>query len=54
MDLISVSLDEIRRVRTDQIARMLVETELPVSQIAETLGSKTCGMWRGIFGRGKV
>ena len=32
------ALEEIRRVRTDQIARMLVETELPVSQIAETLG----------------
>jgi LacI family transcriptional regulator, galactose operon repressor len=31
-------LREIRRVRTDQIARMLAETELPVSQIAETLG----------------
>lgn len=32
------ALEEIRRVRTDQIARMLVETELPVGQIAETLG----------------
>jgi len=32
------ALEEIRQVRTDQIARMLVETELPVSQIAETLG----------------
>jgi transcriptional regulator GlxA family with amidase domain len=32
------ALEEIRRVRTDQIARMLVETELSVSQIAETLG----------------
>ena len=31
-------LDEIRRVRTDQIARLLVETELPVAQIAERLG----------------
>jgi LacI family transcriptional regulator len=31
-------LDEIRRVRTDQIARLLVETELPVAQIAEQLG----------------
>jgi LacI family transcriptional regulator len=31
-------LDEIRRVRTDQIAQMLVETELPVAQIAERLG----------------
>jgi LacI family transcriptional regulator len=32
------ALEEIRRVRTDQIARMLVETELPVGQIAEALG----------------
>jgi LacI family transcriptional regulator len=32
------ALEEIRRVRTDQIARMLVETEQPVGQIAETLG----------------
>ncbi len=32
------ALEEIRRVRTDQIARMLVETELPVGQIADTLG----------------
>jgi len=31
-------LDEIRRVRTDQIARLLLETELPVAQIAEQLG----------------
>jgi LacI family transcriptional regulator len=32
------ALEEIRPVRTDQIARMLVETELPVSQIAGTPG----------------
>ena len=32
------ALEEIRRVRTDQIARMLVETELPVGQIAGALG----------------
>lgn len=31
-------LDEIRRVRTDQIARLLVETEMPVAQIADRLG----------------
>ncbi len=31
-------LSEIRRLRTDHIARMLVETDLPVSQIADTLG----------------
>jgi LacI family transcriptional regulator len=31
-------LDEIRRVRTDHIARMLVETELPVAEIAAQLG----------------
>ena len=29
---------EIRRVRTDQSARLLVETHLPVSEIAESLG----------------
>lgn len=31
-------LDEIRRVRTDQIAQMLVETEVPVAEIAGRLG----------------
>ncbi|MCX7868275.1 MAG: AraC family transcriptional regulator, partial [Limisphaera sp.] len=31
-------LHEIRRVRTDQIARMLVETDLPVAEIAQRLG----------------
>lgn len=31
-------LEEIRRVRTDHIARMLLETDLPVAVIAETLG----------------
>ncbi len=29
---------EIRRVRTEQIARLLVETHMPVSEIAESLG----------------
>ena len=32
------ALDEIQRVRTDQIARLLVETELPVATMAEVLG----------------
>jgi LacI family transcriptional regulator, galactose operon repressor len=31
-------LDEIRRVRTDQIARLLAETDMTVSQIADLLG----------------
>jgi LacI family transcriptional regulator len=31
-------LEQIRRVRTDQIARLLVETHLPVSQVADSLG----------------
>jgi len=31
-------LDQIRRSRTDQICRLLVETDLPVGQIAESLG----------------
>jgi len=32
------ALEEIRRVRTDLIARMLVESTLPVAEIAESLG----------------
>jgi LacI family transcriptional regulator len=28
---------EIRRVRTDQIARLLVETHMPISEIADSL-----------------
>jgi LacI family transcriptional regulator len=32
------ALDEIRRVRTDRVARMLVETQLSVGEIAEALG----------------
>jgi len=31
-------LNEIRRVRTDKIAQLLVETQMPVSAIAEALG----------------
>jgi LacI family transcriptional regulator, galactose operon repressor len=31
-------LEEIRRVRTDRIARLLVETDLPVTKIADLLG----------------
>jgi LacI family transcriptional regulator len=31
-------LDEIRRLRTDKMAQLLVETQLPVREIAETLG----------------
>lgn len=31
-------LEEIRRARTDQIARLLVETDMPVAQIADLLG----------------
>jgi LacI family transcriptional regulator len=31
-------LQEIRRIRVDMIARMLIETDLPVSHIAEALG----------------
>ena len=32
------ALEEIRRIRTDLIARMLVETTLPVAEIAQSLG----------------
>jgi LacI family transcriptional regulator len=31
-------LDDIRRVRTDKMAQLLVETQLPVHEIAQTLG----------------
>ncbi len=31
-------LGEIRRVRIEQVARMLVETNLPISRIASNLG----------------
>jgi LacI family transcriptional regulator len=31
-------LDEIRRVRTEKMAQLLVDTQLPVREIAETLG----------------
>jgi len=31
-------LEEVRRVRTDQIARLLLETDLPVSEIANVMG----------------
>jgi len=31
-------LEEVRRVRTDHIARLLVETDLPVAKIADSLG----------------
>lgn len=31
-------LDEIRRIHTDKMAQLLVETHLPVREIAETLG----------------
>jgi len=31
-------LEEVRRIRTDQIARLLVETDLPVAKIADQLG----------------
>jgi LacI family transcriptional regulator len=31
-------MNEIRRVRTEQIARLLLETDLPVAQIADLLG----------------
>ena len=47
------ALEEIRRVRTDQIARMLVETELPVSQIAETLGFQDVAHVARYFRAGK-
>ncbi len=47
-------LDEIRRARTDQIARMLIETALPVSQIAESLGFDDVQHFARYFRAGKL
>lgn len=46
-------LAEIRRVRTDQIARLLVETHLPVSDIAESLGFADAQHFARYFRAGK-
>lgn len=46
-------LAEIRRVRTDQIARLLVETHLPVSDIAEALGFTDAQHFARYFRAGK-
>ncbi len=46
-------LDEIRRLRTDQIARLLVETTLPVSAIAESLGFADVQHFARYFRAGK-
>ncbi|MPN15588.1 hypothetical protein SDC9_162922 [bioreactor metagenome] len=47
-------LEEIRRARTDQIARMLVETALPVSQIADSLGFEDVQHFARYFRAGKL
>ena len=39
------------RVRTDQIVRLLVETDLPVGQIAESLGIFRCPALCPLFSR---
>lgn len=44
---------EIRRVRTDQIARLLVETHMPVSEIAESLGFPDVQHFARYFRAGK-
>jgi LacI family transcriptional regulator len=44
---------EIRRVRTDQIARLLVETHLPVGDIAESLGFPDVQHFARYFRAGK-
>jgi LacI family transcriptional regulator len=44
---------EIRRVRTDQIARLLVETHLPVSEIAESLRFPDVQHFARYFSAGK-
>jgi LacI family transcriptional regulator len=46
-------LDEIRRLRIDQIAQLLVETDLPVAQIAELLGFADRGHIARYFRAGK-
>lgn len=47
-------LEEIRRARTDQIARMLVETDLPVTQIADSLGFEDVQHFARYFRAGKL
>jgi AraC-like DNA-binding protein len=42
-------LKEIRRQRADQIARLLLETSLPVARVAESLGLRTRSILRDIF-----
>ncbi len=44
---------EIRRVRTDQIARLLVESHMPVSEIAESLGFPDVQHFARYFRAGK-
>jgi len=46
-------LDEIRRLRIDQIAQLLVESDLPVAQIAELLGFADRGHIARYFRAGK-
>jgi LacI family transcriptional regulator len=43
----------IRRIRTDQIVRLLVETDLPIGQIAETLGFSDIQHFARYFRAGK-
>jgi LacI family transcriptional regulator len=43
----------IRRIRTDQIVRLLIETDLPISQIAETLGFPDIQHFARYFRAGK-
>jgi LacI family transcriptional regulator len=52
-ELNSSVLAEIRRVRTDQIARLLVETHLPVNDIAESLGFPDVQHFARYFRAGK-
>lgn len=52
-ELNSSVLAEIRRVRTDQIARLLVETHLPVNNIAESLGFPDVQHFARYFRAGK-
>jgi len=46
-------LDQIRRARTDQISRMLVETTLPIGEIANSLGFADVQHFARYFRSGK-
>lgn len=52
-DLSRTVMQEIRRVRTDRIAQLLVETTLPITQIADMLGFEDIQHFARYFRAGK-